>query len=149
MQHVEELFARELNAIEVRAVYPEYGFTETMSEHISTSAYATVASLLVYGAERGSCNIAERVQRENSQGEESRHKEQPTERTRPSIGSVQQETDTEKRVEDVDKDEDGEDIGDIDFPDDEPRKGGWKRGLRRFVDKMTTSFTGSNDELEF
>ena len=150
MQHVEELFARELNAIEVRAVYPEYGFTETMSEHISTSAYATAASLLVYGAERGSCNIAERVQRENSQGEESRHKEQ-TEKPRPNIGSVQQETDTEKRVEDkdVDKDEDGEDIDDIDFPEDEPRKGGWKRGLKRFVDKMTTSFTGSNDELEF
>ena len=148
MQHVEELFARELNAIEVRAVYPEYGFTETMSEHISTSAYATAASLLVYGAERGSCNIAERVQRENSQSEELRHKEQ-TEKPRPNIGSVQQETDTEKRVEDVDKDEDGEDIDDIDFPEDEPRKGGWKRGLKRFVDKMTTSFTGSNDELEF
>ena len=148
MQHVEELFARELNAIEVRAVYPEYGFTETMSEHISTSAYATAASLLVYGAERGSCNIAERVQRENSQSEELRYKEQ-TEKPRPNIGSVQQETDTEKRVEDVDKDEDGEDIDDIDFPEDEPRKGGWKRGLKRFVDKMTTSFTGSNDELEF
>jgi hypothetical protein len=118
-----------------------------MSEHISTSAYATVASLLVYGAERGSCNIAERVQRENSQGEESRHKEQ-TEKPRPNIGSVQQETDTEKRVED--KDEDDEEIGDIiDFPEDEPRKGGWKRGLKRWVDNMTASFTGSNDELEF
>lgn len=58
MQNIEELFARELKAIEVRSVYPEYGFTEDMAAHITTTAYATVASLLLYGAEHGSCAIA-------------------------------------------------------------------------------------------
>jgi cell division ATPase FtsA len=61
MQHIEELFLRELNVIDVRTAYPEYGFTATMSEHISTMAYSTVASLLLYGSIHGSCNIAKRV----------------------------------------------------------------------------------------
>lgn len=58
MQYIENLFARELGLDDVRTVYPEYGFTESMTQHITTSAYATVASLLVYGAERGSCSVA-------------------------------------------------------------------------------------------
>lgn len=60
MPDIEKLFARELSLDEVRSVFPEYGFTETMAEHITTSAYATVASLLIYGAKRGSCAVAER-----------------------------------------------------------------------------------------
>lgn len=61
MQNIEQLFARELKVEEVRSVYPEYGFTESMGEHITTRAYATVASLLLYGAKRGTCAIAVRV----------------------------------------------------------------------------------------
>ena len=60
MPNIEKLFARELGIDDVRSVFPEYGFTETMAEHITTSAYATVASLLIYGAKRGSCAVAER-----------------------------------------------------------------------------------------
>lgn len=60
MPNIEKLFARELEIDDVRSVFPEYGFTETMAEHITTSAYATVASLLIYGAKRGSCAVAER-----------------------------------------------------------------------------------------
>lgn len=60
MPNIEKLFARELDIDDVRSVFPEYGFTETMAEHITTSAYATVASLLIYGAKRGSCAVAER-----------------------------------------------------------------------------------------
>lgn len=58
MQNIEQLFARELKIEEVRSVYPEYGFTETMTRHITTTAYATVASLLIYGAQHGSCAVA-------------------------------------------------------------------------------------------
>lgn len=58
MQNIEQLFARELKVEEVRSVYPEYGFTDDMTAHITTTAYATVASLLIYGAQHGSCVIA-------------------------------------------------------------------------------------------
>lgn len=58
MQDIETLFSRELGIDEVRVVYPEYGFTENMADQISTSAYATVASLLLFGARRGSCSVA-------------------------------------------------------------------------------------------
>ena len=59
MRDIEKLFARELDIAEARTVHPEYGFTEeTMLEHITSPADATVASLLVYGAQRGSCTIS-------------------------------------------------------------------------------------------
>ena len=59
MRDIEKLFSRELNIAEVRTVCPEYGFTEeSMLEHITSPADATVASLLVYGAKRGSCTIS-------------------------------------------------------------------------------------------
>ena len=61
LRDIETLFARELNISDVRIVSPEYGFTEeAMLEHISSPADATVASLLVYGAKNGSCNVAMR-----------------------------------------------------------------------------------------
>lgn len=63
MQNIETLFSRELGIDEVRAVYPEYGFTENMTDYISTSAYATVASLLLFGARRGSCSVATGINR--------------------------------------------------------------------------------------
>ena len=58
MQNIEKLFSRELGIEEVRAVYPEYGFTENMTDVITTMAYSTVASLLLFGAGRGTCSIA-------------------------------------------------------------------------------------------
>jgi cell division protein FtsA len=58
MQDIESLFARELGIDEVRVVYPEYGFTDNMTDHITTSAYATVASLLLYGSMHGACSVA-------------------------------------------------------------------------------------------
>ena len=61
MQNIEQLFARELKVEEARSVYPEYGFTDSMGEHITTRAYATIASLLLYGAKRGMCAVAMRV----------------------------------------------------------------------------------------
>lgn len=58
MQNIEVLFARELGIDEVRSVYPEYGFTESMTDFITTSAYATVASLLIFGSQRGTCTVS-------------------------------------------------------------------------------------------
>ena len=161
MQHIEELFAREIKAIEVRAVYPEYGFTETMTEHISTSAYATAASLLVYGANRGSCNIAVRVQREEPRQTEPRqmeprqaepHREEPRqvaepeERTRPNIGTMppRQAEPEVAAIPEVDDAEFGFE------EDDQPKRKG--RGLvgrmKSLMEKMSNSFTDSDDELE-
>ena len=161
MQHIEELFAREMKAIEVRAVYPEYGFTETMTEHISTSAYATAASLLVYGANRGSCNIAVRVQREEPRQTEPRqmeprqaepHREEPRqvaepeERTRPNIGTMppRQAEPEVAAIPEVDDAEFGFE------EDDQPKRKG--RGLvgrmKSLMEKMSNSFTDSDDELE-
>ena len=65
MRDIEQLFARELDIAEARTVHPEYGFTEeTMLEHITSPADATVASLLVYGAQRGSCTISLRPEQQ-------------------------------------------------------------------------------------
>jgi hypothetical protein len=61
MQNIEQLFARELKVDEARSVFPEYGFTDSMGEHITTRAYATISSLLLYGAKRGLCAVAMRV----------------------------------------------------------------------------------------
>lgn len=58
MPNIEQLFARELGIEEVRSVYPEYGFTESLGEKITSRAYATIASLLLYGAKAGSCAVA-------------------------------------------------------------------------------------------
>jgi cell division protein FtsA len=58
MRDIEKLFAQELEIMEARTVHPEYGFTDNMTDHITTSAYATVASLLLYGSMHGACSVA-------------------------------------------------------------------------------------------
>jgi cell division protein FtsA len=58
MQNIEKLFSRELGIDDVRAVYPEFGFTENMTDIITTMAYSTVASLLLFGAQHGVCSVA-------------------------------------------------------------------------------------------
>lgn len=58
MPNIEYLFASELGYDDVRSVYPEYGFTDNLGEHITSRRYATVASLLLYGAKIGSCAVA-------------------------------------------------------------------------------------------
>ena len=61
MRDIEKLFARELEIEDVRMMHPEFGFTEeSMLEHITSPADTTVASLLLYGAERGSCTVGVR-----------------------------------------------------------------------------------------
>ncbi len=59
MRDIEELFKRELGYDDVRVVYPEYGVTpESQMAHLSTPAYATAVSLLLYGAKRGVCSVS-------------------------------------------------------------------------------------------
>jgi cell division protein FtsA len=57
MRDIEELFKREIVCEDARVVYPEYGITPESMEHISTPANATVVSLLLFGAKRGSCSV--------------------------------------------------------------------------------------------
>jgi hypothetical protein len=71
MRDIEKLFARELDIEDARTVHPEYGFTEeSMLEHITSPADATVASLLVYGAKLGSCTVGVRSVTEQPQPED-------------------------------------------------------------------------------
>lgn len=56
---IEKLFAGILG-VEVRVGYPEYGITPESIELISTSAYSTAVSLLIYGAQHGECAVVER-----------------------------------------------------------------------------------------
>ena len=59
MTDIEHLFARELGYDDVRVVYPEYGITsESQINHITTPAYSSVVSLLIYGAKRGLCAVS-------------------------------------------------------------------------------------------
>jgi cell division ATPase FtsA len=62
MSYIETLFSRELKVDEVRSVFPEYGLTDNMGEHITSRAHATIASLLLYGAKHGMCAVAVRTQ---------------------------------------------------------------------------------------
>jgi cell division protein FtsA len=91
MQNIEQLFARELKVEEARSVYPEYGFTDSMGEHITTRAYATIASLLLYGAKRGTCAVAVSVQAPAPQPK-------PQPQQQPFGGSYDR-NDTESRIE--------------------------------------------------
>lgn len=56
---IEKLFA-EILGVEVRVGYPEYGITPESIELISTPAYSTAVSLLIYGAQHGECAVVER-----------------------------------------------------------------------------------------
>lgn len=56
---IEKLFA-EILGMEVRVGYPEYGITPESIELITTPAYSTAVSLMIYGAQHGECSVVER-----------------------------------------------------------------------------------------
>ena len=97
MQNVEQLFARELKVEEARSVYPEYGFTDSMGEHITTRAYATIASLLLYGAKRGTCVVSVLI---SSDAPQPTPQPQPTYQPpqQPTIGDVNPRNVTDRGV---------------------------------------------------
>ena len=172
MQHIEELFLRELNVIDVRTAYPEYGFTATMSEHISTMAYSTVASLLRYGASRGSCNVAvlvpqvEEPVRERAAFERPAYERPAYERPQQTQQTQQTQSAPQPQQQSEEKSRatvgtlpqiEAEDVADspIDNIDDTPEYGLegdkvptiWNK-LRDKATKVVKSFTASEDDFE-
>lgn len=104
MQNIEALFASKLGIDDVRVVYPEYGFTESMSDHITTSAYATVASLLLYGSMHGACSVAVGPRREVvTNNEPPKIEVKPTETTKNVVDTYPKEDSKEQEKHDDDE----------------------------------------------
>ena len=147
MQHIEELFARELKVDDVRTVFPEYGFTENLTQFITTSAQAMAASLLLYGAEHGSCSVAVRQNRIRVD----RPTVPPTE-PKHQIEPQPQPEEPKRPVKPIPEapvfDEDDLDDDEIFVEGDKENKRGFKSKIKKLFDKMSNSFTGSDDELE-
>ncbi|MBQ5738271.1 MAG: cell division protein FtsA [Alistipes sp.] len=163
MRDIEKLFARELEIEDARTVHPEYGFTEeSLLEHISSPADATVASLLVYGAKRGSCTIGvranvetprepevvaprrpmgisqhDRVAHENTNAPEPQpYTQQPVQ---PSYTPPQPMASAEEVFRDI--------VGDDDIPQKEKRSFGEK--IRKIFQRAGESFIGEVDESDY
>lgn len=148
MQNIEALFARELNLEEVRAVYPEFGFTETMTDHITTTAYATVASLLLYGARLGSCSVAKGVKHTLTEPAVPIHK--PTPVTPPARPTETHNT-TEEQTATTVKTATGDDsIFETEGNDKSTTQKKSKRGIFNWVtekiEEIGNSFTGNDEE---
>lgn len=149
MPNIEKLFARELDIDDVRSVFPEYGFTETMAEHITTSAYATVASLLIYGAKRGSCAVAERP---TYAGPAPERDTAPTRQTATPERDTQQQpehTHDEEVAHETIKPIDPEtgSMEDIEVEGDS-HGGGFFGWMKDKFEKMGSAFAGNDDEQE-
>lgn len=148
--NIEKLFARELGLDDVRSVFPEYGFTETMTNHITTSAYATAASLLIYGAKHGSCAIAERPTfgPRTTEARQAYAQQQTT-------NTVSKPTpEPEKEVQDAPNDTVLKPVTPEEMPTDdivlegEGRSGGFFGWVKDKIEKMGNTFAGSEDEQE-
>lgn len=151
MPDIEQLFARELGYDDVRAVFPEYGFTDTMTAHITTSAYATVASLLIYCAKRGCCAVAERphfaprVERERPTPKP--HVPQPEPKhTEPKHDEAIDEEATVGTIQTVEP-ETGDDD---DFAvEGEQQSGGFMGRMMKKIRKLGDVFAGDDEDPEF
>lgn len=159
MQNIEQLFARELKVEEARSVYPEYGFTESMGEHITTRAYATIASLLLYGAKHGMCAVAMRMQGGPAQPQQQTPQQpqpiqqQPQSTPRPVVAPRPTTPKPEEPVIDtgtlgtVEPEVAPEAEGEVEI---EVGDGKTKEGrLNKFMTKITELFTGKDDEYTF
>lgn len=159
MQNIEALFARELKLEEVRSVYPEYGFTESMGEHITTRAYATIGSLLLYGAKRGLCAVAVRQQSATPQQppfgdayrrnvEESSFNNiggntpRPVVTPKPAAPKVEEEVALQTTLGAVEPETTE---GEITVDNDRQKEG----RISKFIKKMSDVFAGKDDEYTF
>lgn len=149
MRFIEELFQRELGLEDVRTVHPEYGFVEeSMLEHITTPAYATVASLLVYGAKKGACVVV-------ASGATGRPAVQVSD-VRPTAPKVAGDDDFEpeqrptRPVENFENggDEDNIDENELDGDDVKKSRKGIKGFFGKFISSVSTSFSESDDEYD-
>ena len=154
MRDIEKLFARELNVLDARTVHPEYGFTEeSMLEHITSPADATVASLLVYGAKSGSCTIAQRPATEVNKTPQptgprrpmglSQHDQQQTTPTQPTQPTPQPEpvkpTTKPEPVKPIEPEEE--------LP--KPKRRSFGQIIRDMVEKAGDKFIGDDEEGEY
>ena len=160
MQNIEQLFSRELGIDEVRSVYPEYGFTESMTDHITTSAYATVASLLIFGSQRGACSVAPVPNRTSTTTPVT---PTPTPAPAPARPEVKPQPEP-KRVEEPRREpeqpamtepvrretaiDDNEDIFDTGNGGREPKPSLWQR-LQERVTTIGNSFAGKDEDTDF
>ena len=161
MQNIEALFARELKLEEVRSVYPEYGFTESMGEHITTRAYATIGSLLLYGAKRGLCAVAVRPQsaepqqpqtpfgdayrrnvEESSFGGVAQTTSRPVVTPKPATPKVEEEVAPQTTLGTVEPETTE---GEITVDNDRQKEG----RISKFIKKMSDVFAGKDDEYTF
>ena len=174
MQNIEALFARKLGIDDVRVVYPEYGFTENMTDHITTTAYATVASLLLYGSMHGACSVAVGPNRDVHKPVDSTPvaptEDKQTQATKDQEQRVEEKTKEEKIKEEKTKEEakqtptstitvdptpienvtktknNDDDIFSTDGDDDE--KPNWWDKFKKTISNMGESFAGK-DEADF
>lgn len=167
MQNIEGLFARELGIDDVRVVYPEYGFTENMTDHITTSAYATVASLLLYGSMHGACSVAVGPNRDvvvpvdktHAQPVDERVVEEPKEREESVVeqsveNKVEKEVEQPRKIPTITvKPNPVEKQQDKDFDDDPfetgtpqtPKPKFWEK-FKKTISNMGDSFAGKDEE---
>lgn len=157
MRDIEALFARELG-YEVRAVFPEYGFVEeSLLEHVTTPAYATAASLLIYGATHGECSVAESPVRRNQPSNVVDTPVSPSVRRRSLIDDTPQtqpadnheQTQEEKHEEESQK----SDNDDVSFnPDGEDKTSKTSRltkSLSKLWNKVNNAFVQNENDSEF
>lgn len=158
MRDIEKLFARELEIEDVRIMHPEYGFVEeSLLEHITSTADTTVASLLLYGAKRGSCTVGVRPveQKPKANGLSVYSRPEPA-FTQPEVTTAQKEQPkaTETAAQNVEPSVKKPDTtaSQIDEGDELPEKpkgsrfGKWLRGR---IENLGNTFVGDSQETEY
>ena len=152
MRDIEHLFGRELDIAEVRVVHPEYGFTEeSMLEHITSPADATVASLLVYGAKLGSCTIGQRPEQPKDDNSNSRKGLSDYDNVTPNenkgSGQTHVQTPTTDELKNPVKPK--KTVVDDDDPLEQKEKKSLGGRLRKLFSDMGNTFIGDSEEGDF
>lgn len=172
---IEKLFA-EVLGMEVRVGYPEYGITPESIELISTPAYSTAVSLLIYGAQHGECSVVERnasrniskpepkePEREEQPVQQPRREEPRADRGRVNAGTISVNFDDEQDDEPASRRNSGKQQDDYrgksrndDFDEEEDELGdvikspkrGWRSKLLGGIRDLTKSFENPAEDDE-
>lgn len=157
MRDIEALFARELGYEDVRAVFPEYGFVEeSLLEHITTPAYATAASLLIYGATHGECAISESPVRRHQPSDDTDTTKPSPVRRHPLIDDTPQPADASEPTPVVEPEKEPEKFDDEDVSfnpeggdDKQSKKKRLTSSLSKFWNKVNNAFVQNENDSEF
>lgn len=155
MKDIEALFKRELGYEDVRVVYPEYGVTpESQMNHLSTPAYATAVSLLLYGAKRGVCSVS--MIPTSSRVVVPTPQPKPVTPVKSTIPPVKEDVEEQPVVDEPKRDVDvQEEVGGATKITDvggdvENKKPGWiKRAISKFADKISDSMSSEGNDNDF